>query len=122
MALASDLAIIGVTSRQADFLGDTMGAELTAAGIFSQVDATQIVAAINEFTTVPASSGARLPRVQATPYSRIIVKNMHPTNILRIYPASGESIDALFVDSPWLLSPTDSKMFAKISATRWISL
>lgn len=122
MALASDLVQVGIISRESNFLGDTISASLSATGT-TQGTALALVASINEVTTVAAgvNDGVILPGVSATPYSQILIRNGSAAN-LNIYPASGQSINALATNAAYVLAATTGVVLCKISTSRWITI
>lgn len=122
MALASDLVQVSVVSNVANFLGDTMSASLSATGT-TQGTALALVSSINEVTTVTAgvNDGVILPAVITTPYSKISIRNGSAAN-LQIYPASGQSINALAANAAYVLAATTGIMLCKISSSRWVTI
>lgn len=122
MALASDLVQMNVVPRVADFLGDTMAASLSATGN-TQGTALALTTSINEVTTVAAgvNDGVIVPAVVASPYSKIAIRNASAAN-LNIYPATGQSINALAANAPYVLAATTGILLCKISTSRWITI
>ena len=122
MALASDLVAVGILSRHADMLGDTSKDLLTATGVV-QATALPLTAAINEITTNNAgvADGVLLPLIAATPHSRLIVKN-NAVGALKIYPNTGQSINALAVNVAYALAAGTGVTLCKVGSTRWITL
>jgi hypothetical protein len=80
---------------------------ITAAGT-TQGTATQLASSINVVTTVPASSGVKLPTAEAG--MRIIVRNSTST-ALNVYPNTGAAIEPALANAPYTLNATTSMEF-----------
>jgi hypothetical protein len=80
---------------------------ITAAGT-TQGTATQLASSINVVTSVPASSGVKLPVAEAG--MRIIVRNSTST-ALNVYPNTGAAIEPALANAPYTLSATTSMEF-----------
>jgi hypothetical protein len=80
---------------------------ITAAGT-TQGNATQLASSINVVTTVPASSGVKLPVAEAG--MRIIVRNSTST-ALNVYPNTGAAIEPALANAPYTLNATTSMEF-----------
>ena len=80
---------------------------ITAAGS-TQGTATQLASSINVVTSVPASSGVKLPVAEAG--MRIIVRNSTST-ALNVYPNTGAAIEPALVNAPYTLNATTSMEF-----------
>ena len=80
---------------------------ITAAGT-TQSDATQLTKSINIVTTVPASSGVKLPAAEAG--MRIIVRNSTST-ALKVYPNTGAAIEPALANAAYTLNATTSMEF-----------
>ena len=80
---------------------------ITAAGT-TQGTATQLASSINVVTTVPASSGVKLPTAEAG--MRIIVRNSTST-ALNVYPNTGAAIEPALANAPYTLNAITSMEF-----------
>lgn len=80
---------------------------ITAAGT-TQGTATQLARSINVVTSVPASSGVKLPVAEAG--MRIIVRNSTST-ALNVYPNTGAAIEPALANAPYTLNATTSMEF-----------
>jgi hypothetical protein len=98
----------------------THGAQngIVAAGS-TQLDATQLNANINIVETVPLNSGVRLPA--AVPGYRIIIKNASAAT-LRLWPSSGDSINAGINDEDYPIPAGGSLEFYAASNSKWYTL
>ncbi len=106
MALSSELSALGTPPLLAGPLGYGPGATgLTGAGSSSQANALLLVPGVNIFTTVGANSGGRLPPAGGA--GKIAVINSGASALL-VYPATGETINALTANSSF--SVTNAKM------------
>jgi len=91
------------------------GSGLSAAGT-NQAGATGITKQTNEFTTVAASSGARLPSPEQGEF--IFVANAG-ANALAVYPNTGHSINALAANAAFSLAAGENALFWAATATKW---
>lgn len=121
MATAQHLAQIGILSRHADFLGDTGINNLTATGL-TQATALQLAHSVNAFLTVTAgANGARLEPIATCKWSCIMVRNDDAADTLNVYPATGEFINALAVNTPIAIPAGSARIFFKNTAAKWVS-
>lgn len=91
------------------------GSGLSGAGT-TQGTATAITKQTNEFTTVAASSGARLPSPEQGEF--IFVANAG-ANALSVYPNTGHSINALAANAAFSLAAGKNALFWAATATKW---
>jgi hypothetical protein len=91
------------------------GSGLSAAGT-NQAGATAITKQTNEFTTVAASSGARLPSPEQGEF--IFIANAG-ANALAVYPATGHSINALAANTAFSLAAGKNALFWAATASKW---
>jgi NADPH:quinone reductase-like Zn-dependent oxidoreductase len=91
---------------------------LSAAGT-SQSDATAIAAQTNQFTTVGANQGARMPWPEQGDF--IFVANAG-ANALRVYPHYGHYINALAADAFFSLPAGKNALFWAATGDRWYAL
>jgi hypothetical protein len=94
------------------------GSGLSAAGT-TQGTATAITKQTNEFTTVAASSGARLPSPEQGEF--IFVANAG-ANALSVYPATGHSINALAANAAFSLAVGKNALFWAATASKWYAI
>lgn len=93
-------------------------AGLSGAGT-TQGTATAITKQTNEFTTVAASSGARLPSPEQGEF--IFVANAG-ANALSVYPATGHSINALAANAAFSLAVGKNALFWAATASKWYAI
>ena len=91
---------------------------VSAAGS-NQGNATALTVDYNVVTTVAASTGVKLPT--ATAGRRIVIVNKG-ANTLRIYPATGGTIDALAENAAIQIAANGSIEIMASSATQWYSI
>ena len=91
---------------------------LTATGS-AQSDALAIIRPVNEFTTVAASTGTRLPA--ATAGVRVVIRNSGANN-LKVYPASGAQINNLGTNAAFTLDTATTLEYIAMSATQWYTM
>jgi hypothetical protein len=91
---------------------------VSAAGS-TQGTATVIVTAINNVTTVGASTGVLLPLAEAG--LRVIVRN-GGANALNVYPNTSDSINAAAINVAYSLPIGGCVEFIAMNATNWYTL
>jgi hypothetical protein len=91
---------------------------MSAAGA-TQGTATAITTAINNVTTVAASTGVLLPTAVAG--LRIIVRN-GGANALNVYPNTSDSINAAAINVAYALPVGGCVEFIAMNATNWYTL
>lgn len=95
------------------------GTSISAAGT-AQGDATQLTNAENEVTTVAALSGVILyGNASAGDTQSVFNAGANP---LRVYPPSGQRINALPLNAGILLATNTGVILKKVSATRWFGV
>lgn len=94
------------------------GAGLSAAGT-TQGTATVITKQTNEFTTVSAGQGAKLPSPEQGEF--IFVANAG-ANALLVYPDTGHSINALAANAGFSLAAGKNALFWAATASKWYAL
>ena len=119
MAQKQNLMGSGISGVAADNIVGTVASGLTATGS-SQTDAYAITADVNEFTTVAASTGARLPASRNVGDSIFFYSIGAQT--LTVYPPVGETINAIAAGSGFSVATAKTAVFVKVNATRWASL
>lgn len=100
MATVQNLMGSGMPGLQAGKIGTTESTALTATGS-AQGDALQLVASWNKFSTVGASTGCILPKSHGQPITTILNGG---SNALSVYPATGETINAIAANSAFSLT------------------
>ena len=100
------------------FIAWGTSATLTGTGSI-QSDALALIRPINEFTTVAASTGARLPA--ATAGMRIVIRNSG-ANSLKVYPASGGQINNLGTNAAFTLDTATTLEWVSTTSTQWYTL
>lgn len=94
------------------------GSGLSGAGT-TQGTATAITKQTNEFTTVGAGQGARLPSPEQGEF--IFVANAG-ANALSVYPATGHSINALAANAAFSLAVGKNALFWAATASKWYAI
>jgi hypothetical protein len=100
------------------FVAFGTSSSLTATGS-AQSDALAIIRPVNEFTTVAASTGTRLPA--ATAGVRVVIRNSGANN-LKVYPASGAQINNLGTNAAFTLDTVTTLEYIAMSATQWYTM
>ena len=103
-------------------VGTSVATALTATGT-GQSDALQVTSVLNVFTTVASGTGARLNSSAALDgqTQRQIIYN-DGANALKVYPATGQSINSLTANSGHLLPTNTTCMYFLVSATQWVAV
>lgn len=109
------LKMIGATGRIAV---KSIATGIVAAGA-NQADATVLAKTLNAVAIVASGEGVRLPAPE--PGEVVLVANQGANN-LKIYPASGGTINALAADAPLTLATDTRRLFYALSTTQWYSL
>ena len=89
---------------------------LTATGT-TQADALQLTDGYSFLSTTALNTGVKLPTVASTGTFAQVVN--HGVNELKVYPASGQTIDALAANLPLVIQPGNSLSLISDSATSW---
>lgn len=120
MALVSTLVQSAIDSREAKILGDTLADSLTATGDDSQANGLPLTATINNITTADERNNTVvLPKIVSFASTFCVVKN-NTGETLNIYPASGESINALAANTGVTLTSGSILVFYKATSTKWV--
>lgn len=123
MGKVSDLVAIGMTPVEANHLGYNIESGLTASGTNSQANGYAITADYNQFTTVTAANNsATLPSASLSSLGLKVVRNDDSADILQLYPASGESFNALSANTAIGISPGGLLLCFRISDTKWLTI
>lgn len=102
--------------------GDLYVASATVAATGStQTDAAQIAGGFTLVTAADATKGVKLPAAAAGRV--VIIKNGDAANaILKVWPSSGDGINAVAVDSSYSMAAKTSAMFVAYDATTWYTI
>ena len=92
---------------------------LTATGT-TQADAYVLAAASNAFSTVASGTGAVLYSVTVAGDSQMVYNG--GANALKVYPPSGEKLNALATDAPMTLAVNTACLFSKLTPTVWTGI
>ena len=115
MALAARMMQGGVSGGMAMAINGDVAPTVSAAGT-TQGTATALVAGINVVTTAAASSGVELANGEIGDQQEILNLGANP---LTVYPPTSAQINALAVNTGFLLSPNTAVKVRKFTATRW---
>lgn len=122
MILSSKLVQLGYSPNDAKHLGYTPANSLTATGNNSQANAYQITESVSIFTTTTGTDNScKLPVVASASNSRFVIKNLG-TSELNIYPASGEYIYPLAVNTGFPLGSGFAVELIVINSNSWTIL
>jgi len=114
MSLAADIVGLGLSSVQVKMLGDVPQLGVVANGT-TQGTATLLTGNIVQVVTTVAgvNDGVRLPPRAELPQSLVLVRNTHAAATVRVWPAAGESMNAL-IDTAVSVSAGTARIFGKI--------
>lgn len=107
----------GLAGLATQNIGGTVDSAVTATGSTSQANSYAINADYTEVTTTAANTGVRLP-ANTTPGDSFTIYNIGASTLF-LYPASGESINAIAADSKYDVATAKICIVSKVSATRW---
>ncbi len=110
--MGSGLPALAVTN-----IGGTVDSAVTATGSSSQANSYALVADYTEVTTTAANNGVRLP-ANRSPGDSFTVYNIGASTLF-LYPASGESINAIAADAKYDVATAKICIVTKVSPTRW---
>lgn len=97
---------------------ETVNASVAATGS-TQADATSIKEGMTVVTAGDATKGVVLPPAEAG--MRVVVKN-GAAAILKVYPASGDAVNALAANAAISLAANVTATFVAIDGTTWYTL
>lgn len=102
-------------------LGTSVATALIATGS-DQAGALQVTSVLNIFSTVAASTGARLSSSAALDgqTQRQVIYN-GGANPLKVYPATGQNINQLAANAGMTLARFTSCTYYLVSSTQWIA-
>lgn len=92
---------------------------LTATGT-TQADAYSLTAATNAFTTVASGTGAVLSSDATGGDSQLVYNG--GANALKVYPPSGQKMNALATDAAMTLAVNTACDFRKLTSTVWTGI
>ncbi len=94
---------------------------LTATGNNSQANAYQIIANVNQFTTVTSTNNScKLPQALGIPNGEYIIRNADSADNLYLFPFLGDSFNELATNTAITIFPGVTVSAQKIDATKWI--
>lgn len=126
MVWVSDLKQLGLLPEQSIHIGEEPINGLTATGT-NQSTAFYLEHAINRFTTVASGTGCILPSFEydgvsskenAKCFKQVSIRN-DGASALKVYPAVGEYINSLSVNSPFSIASGEAYIFKRVSETTW---
>jgi hypothetical protein len=105
-----------ISGALADFTSATNAITAYAGG--GQTNAVALTSTFNRVTTVgTAADSVKLPAAKAG--MSIVVFNKAASNSLNVFPASGDSINALSADAAYALAVTKGAMFVCCLDGKW---
>ena len=117
--LGAKLFSSGLTTLEVAAICQDVATGLSGAGTI-QSTATECTSTVNVFSTVAASSGAKLLSTSSAGDSQIIFNG--GANSLKVYPDSGSKINSLSTNSAIILAINTGCQFWRVSTTQWIGL
>ena len=97
----------------------TVTTSLTATGT-TQATAAALVSDLNEVISVSSGSNSVLLPDPGTG-AEVVVRNAQGTTALLVFPPVGQSIDIGASNNPFAMGAHSTKMFRKLTATKWYS-
>jgi hypothetical protein len=121
-ATVTELVTTGVPPAVAQILTITGATGLTATGTV-QGDALALTAEINIITTAALNTGVRLPNTRNSVNNQakhlVMVRNSG-ANALNVYPATGETINALSANTAVSLAAGTGRFFYTLGNGNWV--
>lgn len=103
------------------FIVHTSTNAITASSTQTQLAATALTSKINRVVTVASANNAvKLPA--ATAGKEVTVINAHASNAIGVFPASGDTINALSQDAVYAMAAAKTAMFFCAVAGTWNSI
>jgi hypothetical protein len=112
------LSSAGFGPGSGKYLFATVATGITAAGT-DQAGATALTTERNNVTTVAANAGVRLP---AAVGGEAILVVSGGANALKVYPATGDAIDALAANAAFTQAVGDRTVYYAVSNALWLSM
>lgn len=122
-ATISGGTISGATSVSATDITTTGGLYLKTATVAAtgstQSDAASVSDGLTLVTAADGTKGIKLPAAVA---GRTVILKNGAAAILKVWPASGDGINAIAVDSNYVLAANTSSLLVAYDATTWYSV
>jgi hypothetical protein len=122
-ATISGGTISGATSVSASDITTTGGLYLKTATVAAtgstQSDAASISDGLTLVTAADATKGVKLPAAIA---GRTVISKNGANAVLKVWPATGDGINAITVDSNYVLAANTSSLLIAYDATTWYSV
>lgn len=118
MALSADIMTAGFSDFKARAINGQANGAVSAGTTQTQAGATALTLSINAVTTVTtAGDGVRIPNGNIGDSIEIV--NLG-ANACTVYPPTSGQLNALAVNSGFLLAVNTAVMLRKFTATRWM--
>ena len=122
-ATISGGTISGATSVSASDITTTGGLYLKTATVAATGSTQANAAAVSDgFTLVSAADGTKGVVLPAAVAGRTVILKNGAAAILKVWPASGDGINAIAVDSNYVLAANTSSLLVAYDATTWYSV
>lgn len=122
-AAISGGTISGATSVSAADITTTGGLYLKSATVAATGSTQANAAAVSDgFTLVSAADGTKGVVLPAAVAGRTVILKNNANAVLKVWPASGDGINAITVDSNYVLAAYTSSLLVAYDATTWYSV
>ena len=119
----SSATSVSATSVSAGDITTTGGLYLKSATVAATGSTQSDAASVSDgFTLVSAADGTKGIKLPAAVAGRTVILKNGAAAILKVWPASGDGINAIAVDSNYVLAANTSSLLVAYDATTWYSV
>ena len=130
VAFSDPELVAGTTITDAAISGGTItgatsvsAADLTTTGGLYIKSATVAAAAVSDgFTLVSAADGTKGVKLPAAVAGRTVILKNNANAVLKVWPASGDAVNAIAADSNYVLAAYTSSLLVAYDSTTWYSV
>ena len=116
-------SISGATSVSATDITTTGGFYLKSATVAAAGSTQANAAAVSDgFTLVSAADGTKGVVLPAAVAGRTVILKNNANAVLKVWPASGDAVNAIAVDSNYVLAAYTSSLLVAYDSTTWYSV
>ena len=122
-ATISEGTISGATSVSASDITTTGGLYLKSATVAAAGTNQATAAAVSDgFTLVSAADGTKGVLLPAAVAGRTVILKNNANAVLKVWPASGDAVNAIAADSNYVLAAYTSSLLVAYDSTTWYSV
>jgi hypothetical protein len=122
-ATISEGTISGATSVSAADVTTTGGLYLKSATVAATGTNQATAASVSDgFTLVSAADGTKGVKLPAAVAGRTVILKNNANAVLKVWPASGDAVNAIAADSNYVLAAFTSSLLVAYDSTTWYSV